>query len=237
VAEWFVMVDGVRMTWEQIVFKLSTGTWTLAEAVRLTALTPRALSLRLALTEAAGGTVGRAAASALVRLGLTKVAAGVAGAGAGAAGAGAAGAGGLGVLGWLGVIGVIAAIAAGGYWVYTRNQAPSATSVPISGGVVEGGGAERGGVELGGAGDGDATPCPDASEHQTACPWTPAGYAVGTCGPGKCWDGGPQGTLACKQPETPTNAGRSYTNDVVCGDGFAARFDRCTGVVLSCDPS
>ncbi|MCC6624403.1 MAG: hypothetical protein IT385_24340 [Deltaproteobacteria bacterium] len=215
-AEWFVMVDGVRMGWEQVVFKLSTGAWTLAEAVKHTALSPRALAMRLGLTEAAGGVVGRAAASALVRLGLAKAAAGVA---AGGVAAGAGGAGGLGLLGWLGIAGLVIAVGVGGYWVYKRSSAQASSTATQQ--VVD----DRGGDEV----------CPEPVQHRTACPWTPEGYTVEPCGPGKCWDGGPQGALACKQPETPEYGGRSYTNDVVCGEGRVPKHDPCTGVVLSCD--
>lgn len=236
-AEWFTVVDGVRLSWEQVVFKLSTGAWTLAEATKHTLLTSGALQLRLEMTKAAGGAVGRAAASALVRMGLVE-AAGVGA--AGAMGAGATGAGGIGVLGWLGIAGLIVLVGAGGYYVWTHRNPARPEVVPV-GGEFGGGISERpveppgspAGAEGAGASGGDSGDCPEAVMHTTKCPWTPEGYSVGECGPGKCWDGGPQGTLACKQVVTPDHAGRSYTNDIVCAEGYSAQMG-CHGIVKAC---
>jgi hypothetical protein len=65
----------------------------------------------------------------------------------------------------------------------------------------------------------------------------PTGYSVGECGPGFCWDGGPQGTLACKQENTNVpNAHLNDLNNLVCNDGFGTQMrDPCTGVLLRCD--
>lgn len=80
-----------------------------------------------------------------------------------------------------------------------------------------------------------ATPCPSPLPTVTKkCPWTPEGYAVNPCTVGYCWDGGPQGSLACKQEQDVPNAGRTYTTDLVCGEGYEAERDPCTNVILRC---
>lgn len=76
--------------------------------------------------------------------------------------------------------------------------------------------------------------CPPLVTERRKCPWTPEGYGVEPCGPGFCWDGGPQGSLACKQEEGVENAGRTYTSDLVCAEGYAAERDPCTNVILRC---
>ncbi len=80
------------------------------------------------------------------------------------------------------------------------------------------------------------TACPSLTLERRACPWTPEGYAVEPCGPGFCWDGGPQGSLACKQEEDVPNSGRTYTSDLVCNEGYVAERDPCTNVILRCVP-
>lgn len=77
-------------------------------------------------------------------------------------------------------------------------------------------------------------PCPPQTRSAVKCPWTPDGYTVGECTPGFCWDGGPQGSLACKQIETPPGAGRNDLNNVVCNGTVPLGHDRCTGVHLGC---
>lgn len=78
-------------------------------------------------------------------------------------------------------------------------------------------------------------PCPSPLPTVTKkCPWTPEGYSVGTCTTGFCWDGGPQGALACKQEQNVPNSGRTDTNNLVCNQGFTEQRDRCTGVILQC---
>lgn len=81
-----------------------------------------------------------------------------------------------------------------------------------------------------------ASACPTPTLERRACPWTPEGYAVEPCGPGFCWDGGPQGSLACKQEEDVPNSGRTYTSDLVCNEGYVAERDPCTNVILRCVP-
>ncbi len=80
-----------------------------------------------------------------------------------------------------------------------------------------------------------AAPCPSLERRPHKCPWTPEGYSVGACTPGFCWDGGPQGALACKQENGVPNSGRSYTTDLLCSAGFTAVRDSCTGVILRCE--
>jgi hypothetical protein len=77
-------------------------------------------------------------------------------------------------------------------------------------------------------------PCPELVYERRKCPWTPDGYGVEPCGPGFCWDGGPQGALACKQEKSVPNSGRTYTTDLVCNDGYVAERDPCTNVILRC---
>lgn len=78
------------------------------------------------------------------------------------------------------------------------------------------------------------TPCPPPVYERRKCPWTPEGYGVEPCGPGFCWDGGPQGSLACKQEESVPNSGRTYTTDLVCNEGYVAERDPCTNEILRC---
>jgi hypothetical protein len=78
--------------------------------------------------------------------------------------------------------------------------------------------------------------CPELVYAQRKCPWTPEGYSVGECSQGFCWDGGPRGALACKQENDVPNAGRTYTTDVACNQGYVAQRDPCTGVIVSCTP-
>jgi F0F1-type ATP synthase membrane subunit b/b' len=82
--------------------------------------------------------------------------------------------------------------------------------------------------------EGTPTPCPPLVTEYRKCPWTPDGYTVEACGPGYCWDGGPQGALACKQEQDVENSGRTYTTDLVCSEGYVAERDPCTNVILRC---
>jgi len=78
-------------------------------------------------------------------------------------------------------------------------------------------------------------PCPPPTKVTEKCPWSPEGYAIYECTVGFCFDSGPQGTLACKQRDTPSSAGRNDLNNVVCPDGTVpSGHDRCTGVHLGC---
>jgi hypothetical protein len=78
-------------------------------------------------------------------------------------------------------------------------------------------------------------PCPSpVPTVREKCPWTPEGYAVESCSKGFCWDGGPQGSLACKQKDSVPNSGRTYTSDLVCSEGYVAERDTCTNVILRC---
>jgi hypothetical protein len=81
---------------------------------------------------------------------------------------------------------------------------------------------------------GGQDPCPEVQPQARKCPWTPEGHTVHPCGPGFCWDGGPQGALACKQEANVSNAHRTGLNDLVCDDGYEEVRDRCTNVVTRC---
>jgi hypothetical protein len=114
----------------------------------------------------------------------------------------------------IGVGAVVAgAILIGGY-IWSRGEAP---------------------VQPGPRGTGEN--CPEQTRTARKCPWTPDGYTIGECTPGFCWDGGPQGTLACKQENTKVpNAHLNDMNNLVCNDGFGSQVrDPCTGVLLRCD--
>ena len=76
-------------------------------------------------------------------------------------------------------------------------------------------------------------PCPEQPRKAEKCPWTPDGYAVGECTPGFCFDGGPQGFLACKQRDAPPGSARGENLNVYCPTG-APVHDRCTGVLTEC---
>jgi hypothetical protein len=78
--------------------------------------------------------------------------------------------------------------------------------------------------------DGGCRPLPRVREP---CPWTPAGYSVGECDLGFCWDGGPNGFLACKPKETPANAHRNENSNLECNAGFVGSVDPCTRM-LTC---
>jgi hypothetical protein len=77
-------------------------------------------------------------------------------------------------------------------------------------------------------------PCPPQIDRLQKCPWTPEGYTVNPCKPGWCYDGGPQGSLACKQEKSVPHSGRTYTNDLVCAEGYEGVRDRCTNVIVEC---
>ncbi|HEV3141736.1 MAG TPA: hypothetical protein VGY57_14525, partial [Vicinamibacterales bacterium] len=76
-------------------------------------------------------------------------------------------------------------------------------------------------------------PPPTPVAHK--CPWTPDGFTVGACATGFCWDGGPQGTLACKPEKNIPNGRRTDLSDIWCNDGFHMVRDRCTNVPLRCE--
>jgi hypothetical protein len=78
-------------------------------------------------------------------------------------------------------------------------------------------------------------PCPPLERRAVKCPWTPDGYSVGECTPGFCWDGGPQGFLACKQLETAPGVARGENLNPYCPTGTPI-WDRCTGVLTACAP-
>ncbi len=78
-------------------------------------------------------------------------------------------------------------------------------------------------------------PCPTPTLRQEKCPWTPDGYSVGECTPGFCWDGGPQGFLACKQKDIPPGVSRGENMNPHCATGVPV-YDRCTGLLTACAP-
>lgn len=78
-------------------------------------------------------------------------------------------------------------------------------------------------------------PCPPPVRRAVKCPWTPDGYAVGECTEGFCWDGGPQGFLACKQEVVAAGIAVGENRNPYCAQGTPI-WDRCTGVLLRCAP-
>lgn len=79
-----------------------------------------------------------------------------------------------------------------------------------------------------------AQPCPPISSVREKCPWTPDGYTIGECTPGFCYDGGPQGFLACKPRDEPPLTFRNENRNLQCPPGYDLIRDRCTGVPLAC---
>lgn len=77
-------------------------------------------------------------------------------------------------------------------------------------------------------------PCNTPIMMRQKCPWTPEGYTTEECPEGWCWDGGPQGSLACKQEQSVPNSGRTYTSDLACNEGYTAERDPCTNVIIRC---
>jgi hypothetical protein len=77
-------------------------------------------------------------------------------------------------------------------------------------------------------------PCPTLVLEYRRCPWTPQDASVQPCPPGFCWDGGFQGSLACKQEEAPPNSHRGSLYEVICDDGYVAEQDPCTHVIARC---
>ena len=87
-----------------------------------------------------------------------------------------------------------------------------------------------------GPGPGPTVPptCAPLVMERHKCPWTPEGFTVEPCGPGFCWDGGPQGSLACKQEVGVENSHQSDLSVLVCNDGYYPERDPCTNVILRC---
>jgi hypothetical protein len=77
-------------------------------------------------------------------------------------------------------------------------------------------------------------PCPTPVLEYRRCPWTPQDASIQPCRPGFCWDGGFQGSLACKQEKDVPNSRRGELRDIICNDGYVAEQDPCTGVILRC---
>jgi hypothetical protein len=88
----------------------------------------------------------------------------------------------------------------------------------------------------GGGSTGPTVPptCAPLVMERRKCPWTPEGYGVEPCGPGFCWDGGPHGSLACKQEVAVENSHQSDLSNLVCNDGYVPERDPCTNVILRC---
>lgn len=79
-----------------------------------------------------------------------------------------------------------------------------------------------------------AADCPEQPRVQRKCPWTPDGFTVAECRPGYCWDGGPEGSFACRQEDMVANAERIADNELVCRAGFTPRRDPCTKLIQGC---
>lgn len=230
--EYVLPLEGAGLTWEQIVFKISTGAWTMDQAVANTAMGYKALRMRL-LQDAANKSLSPVVRSAARQAVQSLARQAAASAGAGVASAGAA----------TGVVGFFQTV---GGWLGLTGAAATAAGVLATTVVL--GGLTYGGARLAGSLAGDkpiapgplGTPtrvvCPPKVNHKDMCPWGPGGdYFVGECGPGFCWDGGGHGTGACKPIAAPPNSRRSYTRDVFCADGFTAVVDPCTGVIMACN--
>jgi hypothetical protein len=77
-------------------------------------------------------------------------------------------------------------------------------------------------------------PCPPAVLDYRPCPWTPEDADLQPCLPGFCWDGGFQGSLACKQEKDVPNAHRGSLMEIICNDGYVPELDPCLGTILRC---
>lgn len=155
--------------------------------------------------------------------------------------AGAAGTGVIGtVAGWLGVsagtvlVGSVllgAAIIGGTIW-YTSRSSDATPAEP--------GGAEQPAVVVNVAATATlalptlAPTCAPLVKEARLCPWSPKSASAQACGPGFCWDGGFNGSLACKQETLPANAVRIDLSGIKCEAGYTAQQDVCTGVVTAC---
>lgn len=74
--EWFVVIDGVKYTWPQVIYKISTGAWTLEQAMRFTGFSRRGLLMRLRLEAhllSRGTSIGNAALQAVKNLAAKQV--------------------------------------------------------------------------------------------------------------------------------------------------------------------
>lgn len=182
---------------------------------------------------AAGGTIVAAAATEVV----------VAGAGGTAAGGTATAA-----AGWLSTLGpvgltvgalIIGGLLIGGVMWY-KNKDACACETPTSGTpaasdvIVAKGATPTPKAATTRAAAPTAVTCSAQTKTVKLCPDSPKGAAAQACGPGFCWDGGYNHTLACKQEVLPANAHRGYTSEVICNDGYAAAVDSCSNVVTAC---
>lgn len=226
--EWTTIVNGVTYTWEEVVFKISTGTWTIQQALQHTGFSLQALMTRLSMT-AADRTVSAALSNA-ARTAATKAA---------ASGAPVVASGGLlgifkAIGSWLGLTGA-AATAAGIVVVTAALGVATYAGSQVAGGMA----ADEPTAVPGPRGDPEhRRDCPPERRHETMCPWGPQSdeYFVGECGRAWCWDGGGRGTGACKPLHKPDNAKRTYTRDVICYPGFDAIVDPCTNTIIRCVP-
>ena len=195
-----------QVDWLLVFTNLASGVWTMEQAAAYAGVSVAHLEGQILAARQLGGRMADLAVRIIARYGL------------GAAATGAGTAVGARVLMWvLGVSLFTGVLIAGGYaaYKYFGSRTSNANRTEITKG----------------------TPCPSPLPTVTKkCPWTPEGYTVNPCTVGFCWDGGPQGALACKQEETVPNSGRTYTTDLVCSEGFEAVRDPCTNVILRCVP-
>jgi hypothetical protein len=98
----------------------------------------------------------------------------------------------------------------------------------------DGGATGSGGGAGSGAGGAVTPTCPNPEPRQ--CPWALPGGPTGSCLPGFCFDGGPDGSALCKQEDVPSGARRNDVLDVECGAGAKPVVDPCTGAIKSCRP-
>lgn len=232
--------------WELYAYNISTGTWTVENAVKNIAMDAKSLAVRMKLLAENRGLPEAAQNAARAAQGILErhVAAEAAAAEAAEARAAAeavkatarAATGGrimalLRAIGsWLGLTGTAATVAG------TVATVAVLAGLTYLGANLAGRLAADRPVQPGPSARSVHRVCPPKLMHKTMCPWGPQGgsYEVKECGPGWCWDGGGHGTGACKQIKVPANGRRSYTNDVFCADGFTPTVDECTGVLLAC---
>lgn len=194
-----------RVDWLMVFTKLASGVWTMEQAAAYTGMSVAALEAQILAARTLGGRLADLAVRIITRYGLGAAAGAVAGTTAAATAIRV----GLALLG----VGLLAGtLLLGGYAAY---QFYNSTS--------------------GGTSATQPKKCPSpVPVVREKCPWTPEGYSVEPCTQGFCWDGGPQGALACKQKDTVPNSGRTYTSDLVCSEGYTAERDPCTNVIIRC---
>lgn len=212
----------MAVDWLLIFTNLASGAWTLEKAAAVAGVSVDHVIAQILSARHIGGRMAELAGRIITRFGITA-------AGTVTGGAAATGGGILATIGgWFGLTGMAAVVA--GAVVVTA----------VLGGITYGAatfiGSRSGDKPVAPGTRGTGQNCPPQVPRMQRCPWTPTWASLQPCAPGYCWDGGPQGTLACKQENQKVpNARVNDLNNVVCNDGFRPVRDPCTAVLLRCE--